>query len=45
MDNIFGKFFGLGLEPWVSKFSGLDLGLGLGKVIRSRRLWFQLHHG
>ena len=24
--------FGLGLEPWVSKFSGLDLGLGLGKV-------------
>ena len=24
--------FGLGLEPWVPKFAGLPLGLGLGKL-------------
>ena len=31
---IFG--LGLGLKPCVSKFAGLDLDLGLGKIIGSR---------
>ena len=41
MDNIFVKIYvlalghSLGLEPQVSKLAGLDLGLGMGKIIGS----------
>ena len=47
MDYNFVNFFGLGLTLMVSKFAGLDLGLGLGKIIgfrsRSQHLWSRLH--
>ena len=48
MGYTFVKLFGLCLELLVWKFAGLDLGLGLKKIIgfwsQSRRLWSRLHH-